>query len=537
VGPGVVTVVAALVAGLLTLAAGELADRVDPGAGAAPNDATVQRTEPRTVLLRQPNIVVIMVDDMRDDDLRHMPRVRRLVGGQGVRFVNAFSPYPWCCPARASAFTGLYTHNHGVYTIGRPYGFSAMDDRSTFATWLRDAGYATVHLGKYLNGYGTMPEPGKDSGDSLYYVPPGWDRWLASIDGGLPRSHPLAGSSYHYYDTTISLDGKGLRNYAGRYQTEVYGELSERIIRRRAAADRPYLLYAAYTAPHKGLPWEDDDPAPVRRNNGDVTVFRTPARPPEVRGRFDRVITAAPGESWRDPDFGDKPNYLQVQPPLNSAERDGVLELTRQRAEAMWTLDQQVARTLRAIEESGEAARTVVVFTSDNGFFLGEQRMRQGKVLPYEPVLRVPLLIRGPGIPAGERRTDPFTSIDLAPTLAAMAGATPSHRVDGVSMAGVARHGDRGWRRPVLVETGPVRDSRRLRFLLGLRTPRYLYVDIAWGGRELYDLRRDPRQYHNLAGERAYSDVQRMLARALARVRDCEGAQCSAPLPAALRAH
>ncbi len=510
------------------------------GTEAAPDDSPSalpgQAVAPRIYSGRRPNIVMIMVDDMRDDDLQYMPRTRRLLGGYGVRFANSFSPYPSCCPARASVLTGLYTHNHGVDGIHEPYGFTSLDDRSTLATWLDEAGYATVYLGKYLNGYGEMPEPGESTGDSLHYVPPGWDRWLASIDGGLPKGDPLAGQTYDYFDTTISDDGEGFRNFAGRYQTRVYGALSEAIIRRRSASDQPYFLHVSYTAPHLGFPIEDDDPPWfIRGSDGNLTPMYTTARPRGVRGMFDERITTTPGDTWRDPDFTDKPGYLRARPPLNRRERAVLLELTRQRAEALWVLDQEVARTIKAVAASSEMPRTVVMLTSDNGYFLGEQRMRAGKMYPHEPSLRVPFLIRGPGIPMGERRTDPITSIDVAPTVATLAGVRPPQGLDGVSLARVARDGDRGWTRGVVTETGRTNLPRRPRRLLGLRTPRYLYVEVAYGARELYDLRRDPQQYRNLAPLPAYDGLQESLARVLHRLKDCRGEECARPLPRRFR--
>lgn len=495
-----------------------------------------QAVEPEVYIGLRPNLVVIMVDDMRDDELRFMPRTGRLLGGYGVRFVNSFSPYPSCCPARASALTGRYTHNHGVDGIHRPYGFPSFDDRSTLATWLDDAGYATVYLGKYLNGYGEMPEPGEVSGSSVHYVPPGWDRWLASIDGGLPKAHPLAGQTYDFFDTTISVDGEGFRNFAGRYQTRVYGDLSREIIRRRSASDQPYFLHVSYTAPHLGFPVEDDDPPWfIRGSDGDLTPMHTTARPREVRGRFDDRITTTPGDTWRDPDFTDKPGYLRARPPLNLRERSALLELARQRAEALWVLDQEVARTIKAVAASSEMPQTVVMLTSDNGYFLGEQRVRAGKIYPHEPSLRVPFLIRGPGIPFGQRRTDPITSIDMAPTLAALAGVVPPEPLDGVSLARVAREGDRGWTRGIVTETGMTDLPGSPRRLLGLRTPRYLYIEVAYGGRELYDVRRDPQQYRNLARLPAYDGVQGALARVLDRLKDCRGDECARALPPRFR--
>ena len=538
---GAVAVLLALVMSTIAVVAPLL--HTDPPA-AAPSRGHTQAARPpaqpvgaQVYLGKRPNIVLIMVDDMRDDDLRYMPRTRRLLGGFGVRFVNSFSPYPSCCPARASVLTGLYTHNHHVEGIHEPYGFPSFDDRSTLATWLDDAGYATVYLGKYLNGYGKMPEPGERSGTSVHYVPPGWDQWLASIDGGLPKQHPLGGQTYHYTDTTISTDGRGFRNFAGRYQTRVYGQLSRGIIRRRAASDRPYFLHVSYTAPHHGFPIERDDPRQhVRDDEGTLTPMHTPARPPGVRGRFDHRITSTPGDRWRDPDFTDKPGYLRERPPLNRAERSALLELARQRAEALWVLDQEVARTIRAVAASSEMPRTAIMLTSDNGYFLGEQRVRAGKIYPHEPSLRVPLLLRAPGVPWGQRRTDPITSIDIAPTLSALAGVVPPGRPDGVSLAQVARRGDQGWTRGIVTETGLTDLADRTRRLLGLRTPRYLYVEAAHGGRELYDVRRDPQQYRNLAPLPQYDGLQSALAGALARLKDCRGRECSQPLPDRLRA-
>jgi N-acetylglucosamine-6-sulfatase len=521
------------------------------GAAVGPIVEAPARTEPATTLRARPNIVMIMVDDMRADDLRFMPWTRRLLGGQGVRFANSFAPHPLCCPSRASVLTGQYTHNHRVMSVWKPYAFPSLRDQSTLATWLQDAGYATVFLGKYLNGYGGMPEPGRDHGTSLSYVPPGWTDWRASIDYGMDPDDPLAGSTYQYFDTTLSRNGRGFDNYAGSYQSRVYGALTEQIVRERAADAAPYFLWASYTAPHHGGPVEPDDPETVLRDDHEETEFVTPARPDGVKGRFDHRIKAAPGAGWHDPDFSDKPEHLRSLPLINDAERRAMLEVTRQRAEALAVVDQQVRRTVAAVRSSGELGKTLVMFTSDNGYFLGEQRMRQGKIMPHEPSLRTPLLMRGPGIPAGETRTDPITSIDVAPTLAELAGVRPGHRVDGISLLDVARNGDRGWVRPILTESAPMfgikrdtdergrplRDGRRrdVRFAIGVRTHDFLYVDYATGERELYDLARDPNQYDNVVDSPRYADVRRQLRAELQRMRACDGAACAEPLPSELR--
>jgi arylsulfatase A-like enzyme len=309
-------------------------------------------------------------------------------------------------------------------------------------------------------------------------------------------------------------------------------------------------VYVSYTAPHSGTPVEADDPGIVLRDDGVPVEVLTTARPDDVKGMFDRRITAAPGENWDDSHFKTKPWYLRRRPPTNSAERAAMLAATRQRAEALWVVDRQIRRTVHAIKTSGEADRTVLLFTSDNGYYLGEQRMRQGKTYPHDPALRVPLLISGPGIPHGGIRTDPVTSIDIAPTLADYAGVKPATRVDGVSVLDVVARGDQGWRRAILTETGrsfgELRSTteagrrarpgqrRDLRYAIGVRTARYLYADIATGEMELYDLQRDPEQTRNVIRSPGYRHDLRLLRAELRRLRTCDGAECARPMPAAL---
>jgi len=501
----------------------------------------------------QPNIVMIMLDDMREDDLAYMPRTQELIGDAGVRFANSLAPYPLCCPARASVLTGQYAHNHRVWSHQAPWGFTSFDDRSTLATWLQGAGYSTTYIGKYLNGYGAMPAPGQTEGNSTLYVPPGWSDWRASIDGGLPADHPDNGGTYRYNDTTLANNGVGFYDYTGQYQSRVYGQLSDEVVSARAASDQPFFLYVSYTAPHHGAPREADDPAPVTNDAGFVENFGTPAVPASARGMFDDVITQAPGADWfRTVGPLDKPEYLRGLMPMNDAEQAALLEVTRQRAESLSVVDNQVARTIDALARSGELEETLVLLTSDNGYFLGEQGIRTGKILPHEPAIHTPLLMRGPGIPAGQTRYDPFLSIDFAPTLADFADVEPALPVDGVSMLSVARYGDQGWSRAVLTETGPrgtVRNTDEagqplpvedpgqadIRFAIGVRSDRYLYTSLANGDEELYDMAVDPDQYDNLVNNALYADVLRLMREQLQEVRACDAQQCRASLPPRLR--
>jgi arylsulfatase A-like enzyme len=497
--------------------------------------------------LERPNVLVIMTDDARDDDLRFMPHVRHLIGDQGVRFANTYSPQPLCCPARASFLTGEYSHNHHVWSHAPPFGFQAMHDESTLPVWLNQAGYDTSFLGKYLNGYGVQKL--RDGRSSLRYVPPGWTDWRASVDGGAGADPALDGGTYRYFDTTLNDNGR-LTPHQGVYQTTLLGELTRDELRAQVASPNPFFTWVSYVAPHQGGPREPDDPRPILRSDGTTQTFQNPARPGRVRGRFDADIPYAPGYEGED-DVSDKPFFIRDLPRLTAAEQLAVREDARQRAEALSLVDRQVALTIRTLEQTGELDNTYVLFTSDNGFFLGEHRMRQGKLLPYEPSLRVPLMIRGPGIPAGQVRTDPFTMIDFAPTILAAAGVQAPPTVDGVSLLDVARRGDRGWTRGILTETGPrlvSQDAEEsdnflvsrqgpspLRFSQGVRTGDYLYVEHASRERELYDLRSDPREVTNLVDRPELAGVVRRLAHELDVLRNCRGASCRQPLPASLR--
>jgi arylsulfatase A-like enzyme len=469
-----------------------------------------------------------MADDMRADDLNWMPNVKNLIAAQGASFVNSFAPYPLCCPSRASFLKGQYAHNHGVLGNSLPFGFPAFGDKSTIATDLQRAGYATVFLGKYLNHYGPEPAPDGSSDHSTHYVPPGWTDWRGAPE--VMRHGRNHGGPYNYRDTTLNVNGT-LQPHQGAYQTKLFGKISTAIIDHRASG-RPFFFWASYVAPHFGSPVEPDD------------LGVSPAVTDAVRDRFDNIITSPPGSV--EGDVSDKPLFIQSRAAPSDHQIAVFTEHYRQRIEALTILDYQVKETIAALRRSGELANTFVIFTSDNGYLLGEHRTG-GKILPYEPSLRVPLVIRGPGIPAGVTRDDPAMTIDLAPTIDQMASASTPRDMDGQSLLQTARTGDDGWTRAVLTETGPYGQldswmqgattdpgSQAARFGLGIRTARYLYVRWASEEFELYDLSADPEEFNNVVDDPAYALVLESLRSSLAAIRDCHGAGCRQPLPSDL---
>lgn len=532
---------ALLLGAALALVAGLLVGQSGPGGGAAravSAAAAAAKADPR------PNIVVVVADDMRVDDLRWAPQVRRLLGAGGISLENSFAPYPLCCPSRATFLTGQHAHNHGVYWHEPPWGYGAFDDSRTIATSLRRAGYRTGFLGKYLNRYG-LDESLVSGQPSHRYVPAGWDEWRGAVEN--PGDAGFHGGTYAYTDIAFNHDGRIDNRYRGRYSTEVIGDLAVDMVRRsdrhRQRTGDPFFLLVNHVAPHHGAPTDPDDPRSWRDEDGFLHEFPSPYVPPAHRGRFDAVIDRAAGIAREgaptERDVSDKPRKVRNAPPLTARDLAAMREVARQRAEAIHVMDRQVARLVTSLKRTGEWDRTVVVFTSDNGLLQGEHRFRTGKVWSYEPSLRVPLLLTGPGLRGrdalGHKRYDPVDTADLTATLLDLADAEAPRRADGQSVLSTLSEGDRGWTVPMLSEaTFTARGSEPgfgRRSSIGVRTGRWSMTRYRDGFVELYDLVRDPLQHRNLARSDAHDDVLAALTRSWREVKDCNGQQCQAPLP------
>jgi N-acetylglucosamine-6-sulfatase len=439
----------------------------------------------------RPNVVVIMTDDQTAESLRVMSNVARLLAARGTTFTRSFTVYPQCCPSRASFLTGQYAHNHGVLGNSPPAGgYVKLDHSNTLPVWLREAGYYTAHIGKYLNGYGAR--------DPLE-IPPGWSEWRGSVDP----------STYRYTDFTLNEQGT-LTTYAG-YQTDVYAAKAVDVIRRRAPLARPFFLWVAFLAPHSGEPADPDDPG---------AGVGSPSPAPRHRNAFASEPLPTP-PSFNEADVSDKPPGIRDRFLLPPERIAAIRENYQQELESLLAVDQAVSRIVEALRASGELGRTFVIFTSDNGFFHGEHRVAQGKNLPYEPAIRVPLVVRGPGVPAGRRLTHRVANIDLAPTIAAAADARARRVMDGRSLLPFLANPSRRLVRDLLVERGPGEDP-----IAALRTRRYVYVEYESGARELYDLERDPHELESRHADPAYAGVRNDLAERLARLRNCRGATC-----------
>jgi N-acetylglucosamine-6-sulfatase len=418
----------------------------------------------------RPNVILIVTDDQRSGTVsRYQPAVRSLIGAQGITFSNAVVTNPLCCPSRASILTGLYPHSHGVYGNKAATGFSAFDDRSTIATWMHDAGYRTALIGKYLNGYGEV----YPNGD---YVPPGWDRWFSFLDTA-------------YYDYSVSDDGQRVEfgSAPEDYSTDVLTDVADSFIRN---SDGPFFLYLAYNAPH-----EPFVPSPDHAGTfADLPSYRSP--------------------SWNERDVDDKPAWVRRLPRLSPEEQARQDALRRAQLETLLSVQDGVQRLVSTLDELGELSDTLIVYTSDNGFQWGEHRI-WGKNVAYRNSTDVPLLMRDDAmIPPDLVQDQVVANIDIAPTIAELAG-VPTPPTDGLSLAPLFDPTGALSRVRVLIEHGLGGKSPPL---CAVRDDTEFYVRYATGEEEYYDLTLDPYELDNAAYDPTSRDRVRALRNAAKRL-------------------
>jgi N-acetylglucosamine-6-sulfatase len=483
----------------------------------------------------RPNIIVIQTDDQGPGMIssRVMPGLARLIRSHGTTFTDYVTSGPLCCPSRAVLLTGQYGHNNGVlWDNPNPYG-DLVDKGNTLPVWLQRAGYRTAHLGKYLNLYARfVGDPNE--------VPPGWDEWHTILE-------PV-----DYYDYVLRENGKA--NHYGRapqdYLTRVLNREAVDLIHRYVPQRRPLFMAIDQFAPH-GSP------------SGWVKRCADTATPdPRDRRLFEHKPLPRP-PSFNEADVSDKPRYVRAQPRLTDPEIRLLARKYRCRLASLRAVDRGIASMVRALRSEHELGRTAFLFTSDNGWLLGEHRAAGRKVDPYEESLSVPLVVR---LPRGERPrhgaprhlSTTVANVDLAPTILSLAQATACSTkrdcriLDGRSMLKAIRSHGRRWpaHRGILLEL-ETRAGRAGPFTPcdyeGVRTARRVYIEYHSATRrergpcvpleevENYDLRSDPFELHNLFPAPPGSDAaaaERSLTKRVARLRDCAGLEGRDPEPA-----
>jgi N-acetylglucosamine-6-sulfatase len=446
----------------------------------------------------RPNVVVLMTDDQTYASLASMPQTNALLAAPGTVFDQTTSTFPLCCPSRVTALTGQYSHNHQVvHNAGEFGGHRRVSHANTLPAWLQAAGYRTMHVGRYLNGY--------EYSDG---IPHGYDEWH-----GAPHS-----SAFNYQDWRVNENGSlveyPVAEHPDEYLTDYHGRRASELIQGAAPSEQPFYLQVWFVAPHTARPRDPDDPRGLA----------TPSPAPRHRDMFAATPMPRP-PNFAEPDVWDKPQVLTDRPPLDAEDIAAIEEGWRQELESLQAVDDAVARIVATLEGTGELANTLIVYTSDNGYMHGEHGIKSGKVWHYEESSRVPLIMRGPGVPAGLRDPRPVANVDVAPTIADAADATPQRVLDGRSLFPLLADPGVWWGRDVLIENGG--GANGVTAYRALRTNRFLYAHhLRTGEYELYDLLRDPFQLDNLEGQWPYSAIQRDMARRLRLLRHCAGRGC-----------
>ncbi|QDV49738.1 sulfatase family protein [Gimesia fumaroli] len=420
---------------------------------------------------QRPNIVVVLVDDLRWDELGCMghpfvrtPHIDR-IAREGARFRNAFCSTPLCSPVRACLLTGLYTHNHGIFdNINRSQHSHTL---KTFPQDLQRAGYETGYVGKWHMGNDDTARPG-------------FDYWVSMKGQGTS------------FDPVLNINGERIPQQG--HTTDVLNRKVNEFVKQKR--DKPFCLYIAHKALHPELTQRDDgsitDPSaakfmPAKRHENLYTNDAIPRRL--------NVVDSLEGKRALK-------RTVPGLPPL-SQQTGTSDEVIRDRLRMLAGIDEGVGQLCDLLEQQNQLDNTVFVFTSDHGYWYGEHGLSVERRLPYEEGIRVPLLVRYPPLVKAGTLIDEFAvSVDLAPTILDLAHVKADRKLDGVSLVPLLKgEHPTDWRQSFLIEYNSDTVFPRLVKMgyKAVRTPRWKYIQFneLEGMDELYDVQNDPYKFDN----------------------------------------
>ena len=448
----------------------------------------------------RPNLIVILVDDLRFDETgasghpyMKTPNIDRLAH-EGARFANAFHTTPLCSPNRACILTGQYASRHGIIdNVGR----EAMSHRlANYHVALQRLGYETAHIGKWHMGNDAAPRPG-------------YDEWISFRGQGT------------IVDPVFFERGKEtpLRGYV----TDLLNERAVEFVSRRR--DQPFALFFAHKAVHPDVQQKQDGTIDLATMQGYVLPERHkelyrgatyPARPNVLP--LEKVLREKP--AWRDVfELRSRPESRPFLEGLHT----GTQEEIRRRAAMMASVDEGVGMLLAALESGGALEKTFILFLGDNGFFFGEHGLGAERRFAYEEGIRTAFFVRYPRlVKPGTVVESMVIALDIAPAMIELAGGTPGSQIQGASFLPLLRGRSTGWRTSFLIE---YYNESAWPWIVGMsykavRTERAKLIHWVHkeGVDELYDLERDRYETRNVIRKPAYGKVRARLYKELRRL-------------------
>ncbi|KAJ5924257.1 hypothetical protein N7466_008444 [Penicillium verhagenii] len=487
---------------------------------------------------KPPNFLFVITDDqdLQLDSLSYTPHILKHMRDKGTFFKNHFVTTALCCPSRVSLWTGRQAHNTNVTDVNPPYGgYPKFVDRgfndNFLPVWLQEAGYDTYYTGKMFNSH-TVEN---------YHSP--------HINGFNGSDFLLDPFTYSYLNSTYQRNHDAPVSYEGQHTTDVITDKALGFLDDALEGDRPFFVTVAPIAPHSNL-----NPAALDRPE---TIVMGAPIPLERHQHLFPDVKVPRTENF-NPDEPSGVSWVRNLAQQNQTVVDYGDHYYRKRLQALQGVDELVDSLVTRLEESDQLDNTYIIYTSDNGFHIGQHRLPPGKTCGFEEDIRVPLFIRGPGIPEGYVQDSVTTHIDLAPTIFSLAGIPHREDFDGTAIpltpdfAG-PRHEHvtvEFWGRTVFEGdfshigiAGTVFQHNNTYKSVRLLGEGYNLYYSVWctNEHELYDLSTDPYQLHNLypTGP-AVGDEPRILGRTLSQaisrldalllvLKSCQGSTCIEP--------